>query len=229
MHLPDRKWGILILAALAGCRFTSGTLFTERPPLPLTSFEIASDARLDSAGRLRGSLVGEGTSRAVHLLSSDTALIADLIRSHRPGLIRRGSLWESLSSAGLVTIDPTLVQPVPESSPDQILAASPAGHTEVRLASVVVRGSRCGWRGAQAEFIVEPPPTGAEGPSLVGPVVGSFQGGSYYTRPVYRDAPDPPSPSLTDTLLARTVSALEVAADSLLSQPERPFTSMGHP
>lgn len=229
MHLPDKRCVFILPAVVAGCSFSTGSLSDQRPPLPQTSFEIASDARLDSTGRLQGSLVGEGTSRAVHLLSSDTALIANLIRTHRRGLLDRGGLWESLSRAGMVTIDPALVQPDPGRGPERILAASPAGHTEVRLASVVVRGSPCGWRGAQAEFIVESPPSRAAGPSLIGPVVGSFQGGSYYSQPVYRDPPEPPSPSLTDTLLSRTRTALAQAAEDLLREQESPFIPIGHP
>src|SRR5687768_18457056 len=58
--------------------------FRERPPAPIDRLTTASDARIDSAGRLLGSFVGEGTSRAVHLLSSDTALIVELVRRWSP-------------------------------------------------------------------------------------------------------------------------------------------------
>jgi hypothetical protein len=37
-------------------------------------------------GYVVGSFVGEGTSRAVHLLSSDTGFIAALARRYRPAL-----------------------------------------------------------------------------------------------------------------------------------------------
>ena len=37
---------------------------TERPPAPLDEAAVSSDARLDSAGAIAGSFVGEGTSRA---------------------------------------------------------------------------------------------------------------------------------------------------------------------
>lgn len=224
--------GIIAAAAVTGgCQATGNlirTLLEERPPLPIRSFGVASDARLDSLGRLRGSLVGEGTARAVHLLSSDTALIADLIRTHRPDIVRRGDLWGSLARAGLVTIDPGAVQQGPGRR-ERILAGSPAGHTEVRLASVLVRGSRCGWRGAQAELIVEPPPTDRDGPALLGPVVGSFQGGRAYSRPVFRPVSDPPGDGLLDTLLTWTSDELMAATDSLLPGPDRPVTPLGDP
>ena len=61
-----------VLLALPGCAALGGILddlATERPPAALDQATIASDARLDSTGRVVGSFVGEGTYRQVHLLS----------------------------------------------------------------------------------------------------------------------------------------------------------------
>ena len=77
---------VLLLGPLAGCSGAGRFLrevFRERPPAPLDSMSVASDARVDSMGYVVGSFVGEGTSRAVHLLSSDTGFIAALARRYR--------------------------------------------------------------------------------------------------------------------------------------------------
>ena len=81
-----------------------GELLRERPPAPLDSLPLASDARLDSAGTLAGSFVGEGTSRAVHLLSSDTAFIASLLRRYRPDLAAAPDPWAALAGERVVTL-----------------------------------------------------------------------------------------------------------------------------
>jgi hypothetical protein len=77
--MPPRSIQLLVVAPLilgatlgtSGCggagRFL-GELFRERPPSPLDSMSVASDVRVDSLGYMVGSFVGEGTSRAVHLL-----------------------------------------------------------------------------------------------------------------------------------------------------------------
>jgi len=75
------RWLLAALPLAAGCAALGGVLTSlERPPAPLDEASVASDARLDSTGALLGSFIGEGTSREVHLVSSDTALIAALAR-----------------------------------------------------------------------------------------------------------------------------------------------------
>ena len=83
------------LVALAGCHGLGNLLeeaLKERPAAPLDAMGVASDARIDSAGVLAGSFVGEGTARGVHLLSSDTVFIAELARRYRPDLFQ-GRPW----------------------------------------------------------------------------------------------------------------------------------------
>src|SRR3954465_761249 len=87
----------LVLPACAGAGRFLREAFRERPPTPLDSMSVASDARVDSTGYVVGSFVGEGTSRAVHLLSSDTGFIAALVRRYRPALERDGDLWQALA------------------------------------------------------------------------------------------------------------------------------------
>ena len=65
---------------------------------------VASDVRLDSLGYLEGSFVGEGTSRAVHLISSDTGLVAGLVRRYRRDLIEPDQPWGPLAREGVVTL-----------------------------------------------------------------------------------------------------------------------------
>jgi hypothetical protein len=121
-------------AATAGCssagRFLE-RLLEERPPMPLDSLPLASDARLDSAGRLAGSFVGEGTSRAVHLLSSDTAFIAALLQRYRPDLAAAPDKWRALSEAGVVPLEGGRRRTVGGPAPKAELAVvgSPLGHT----------------------------------------------------------------------------------------------------
>jgi hypothetical protein len=98
---------VLLLAGSGACagagRFLS-ELLRERPPAPLDSLGVASDARVDSAGYLAGSFVGEGTSRAVHLLSSDTAFIAALMRRYRPDLAAAPDPWGALARERAVAL-----------------------------------------------------------------------------------------------------------------------------
>ena len=208
----------LVPALLAGCAAAGRFLdeaFRERPPAPLERFGVASDARIDSAGRLVGSFVGEGTSRAVHLLSSDTALIAELVRRYRPNIRRSVDFWPALARLGTVSI------PLREASdpPDrgalvqEALVGSPAGHTDVVVTALIVRGGSCGARGAQAEIVVEEGRGGA-GPELRGPVVGSLLTGPAEDRVagqgfVRRPAPEAPADDLTEALLSRTRSAMD--------------------
>ncbi len=218
----------VLLAGLLGCAAIGGViddLATERPPGPLDAATVASDARLDSLGRVAGSFVGEGTRREVHLLSTDTALIADLARRYRPARDRRGDIWQWLATRRSFVVDtPERVLGAP--GPQQgILVGSPDGHTPVRLRSIVLHGSSCGWRGSQAEFIVEQ--VSRDGPWLRGPVVGAFFAPEDWlsrTDSHYREAVTAPSAALTDSLLAWTSRAMDSLLVRGLPARDRPLT-----
>jgi hypothetical protein len=216
--------------AISACASTGrflGDLLRERPPAPLDSMSVASDVRIDSLGYLVGSLVGEGTSRSVHLLSSDTALMTGLLRRYRPDLVQRGEVWTSLSREKIVTLAPGGRRRTVAGYPgvDRALVGSPLGHTRVTPSAILIRGSTCGWRGAQVEVIAD----GNRQP-LRGPVLASF------TRRAASDNDDKeeefrprepvPSPGkgLTDELIGRTAAAMDSAlADNFHSLAlERP-------
>ncbi len=204
----------LLLVACGALGQAWNSLGSERPPAPLREATIASDARLDSTGAILGSFVGEGTSRQVTLVTSDTTLIAGLARRYRPERDRRGDIWQWLTARGRVAVN---IDPVDDSAmmAEAIMVGSPQGHTQVRLRSLLLRGSRCGWRGSQAELVVEPAHSGDQ-PSLRGPVVGSFldpQSFLVVRRLEHRAPVDGPSPALTDSLLEWTARAM----DSLLA------------
>ncbi|HUF34887.1 MAG TPA: hypothetical protein VMN37_03005 [Gemmatimonadales bacterium] len=208
----------LATAGLGGCRTLGRALeeaFRERPAAPLDSLTVASDVRLDSAGVLAGSFVGEGTSRAVHLLSSDTAVIAELARRHRSDLLAGDGLWPQLARRRAVTLgDDGPRRTVGRGRPEIRLAlvGSPLGHTEVTVESIVLRGSRCGWRGSQAELVVRPDRAPGD-PPLRGPVLGVLladPGRAPRERGlVERPAVPEPSAELTRELLARTGAAMD--------------------
>jgi hypothetical protein len=204
---------------LPGCggagRFVQG-IFRERPPAPLDSMSVASDARIDSNGYVVGSFVGEGTRRALHLLSSDTGFIASLVRRYRPSLGDGSELWRSLARERTVTLAPAGRRRTTTGVPkfDRALVGGPAGHTSVTPMAIMLHGSSCGWRGAQAEIIVEDDHR-AQDPGLRGPVLGSFTSappaGStdgesrfHLREPV----PEPGAP-LVDELIARTARAMD--------------------
>jgi hypothetical protein len=196
----------------------------ERPPLPLVEATVSSDARLDSSGAIAGSFVGEGTSRQVHLLSSDPALIADLVRQWRPERDRRLDPLEWLERRGTFAVNP---DPVTDSAlfNQLMLAGSPDGHTRVRLRTILLHGARCRQGSAQAELIVEP--ARSSGVSLRGPVVGSFRGPDVWW-PVddsYRRAPPPePGPDLVDSLLQHTALVMDSLLASRLAARDLPLT-----
>jgi hypothetical protein len=208
---------VLTALVLSGCAAIGSViddLSRERPPAALDVATVASDARLDSSGAIAGSFIGEGTSRQVHLLSSDTALIAGLARRYRPERDRRGDIWQWLASRSVFAIN---IDPVRDSALARqgILVGSPDGHTRVRLRTILLHGSSCGWRGTQAEFIVQPSRTG--GPALRGPVVGAlFAPEDWLSRTdrQFREPVAEPSPELTDSLLVWTARVM----DSLLSR-----------
>lgn len=181
----------LLLGGALACGGSAGPggVLPRRPPTPLDSMPLASDVRLDSADRLAGSFVGEGTSRAVHLLSSDTVLIATLAR-------------RTLEGAGPRVGD--------------AVVSSPLGHTRVTIAEVVLRGSRCPGeaRGARVELVVQPDSARGD-PPLRGPVLGTFLSADDAER--HEDAPGrrpqlpAPSPGLVDDLIERTGAHLDSA------------------
>jgi hypothetical protein len=206
----------------------------ERPPAPLDSLPLASDARIDSGGRLAGSFVGEGTSRAVHLLSSDTAFIAVLLRRYRPDLGRSPDPWAALSRARAEALFGGRRRTVVPGGPQVELAVvgSPLGHTEVRVEAALFRGGAgggCGARGAQFELIVTDEPVRGD-PPLRGPVLGSLRTGAAAERTtegglVRRDSLPGPSAGLIGELVGRTERAL----DSTLGADYRPLALRADP
>ena len=208
---------LLAAAALGGCRTLGRALedaLRERPAAPLDSMGVASDARLDSAGVLAGSFVGEGTVRAVHLLSSDTALIAGLARRYRPDLLAGEGLWSELSRRRAVLLEEGPRRRVDGGRPEirVALVGSPLGHTEVTAETILLRGSRCGWRGTQAELVVREDRAPGD-PPLRGPVLGVLlaeRGDAPRQRGLIERPPVPqPSDSLMRVLLDRTERAMD--------------------
>ena len=187
----------------------------EPPPAPLDSMPLASDVRLDSAGYLAGSFVGEGTSRGVHLLSSDSALIDTLVRRFRPDLLQgEFGLWHVLRRAQVVSLTAgerrrrTVAGQGPRAA--VAMVGSPLGHTEVTVSEVLLRGSRCierGARGARIELIVRTDSAAAE-PPLRGPVLGTFlsagESGRRERGLIRREEPPAPSAALVRELIERT-------------------------
>jgi len=205
MPTPLRRFAPLALAGLIGGCAAIGSAWnyitTERPPYPLRAIDLTSDVWVDSADALRGSFVGSGTNQGIVLLSSDTGFIAELLRRHRPNLIRNGDVWSSLARYGPIRID----------SPDggqDLRVASPYGHSIARVEEVVLRGSSCGWRGAKAEVYVTGPRSGSRAPSLRGPIVGSFRE-TYGSESAWRDAPPRATAEMENTLIARTAADMD--------------------
>lgn len=215
-----RNIRLLVVAALilgaglgmSGCRGAGrwlGELFRERPPWPLDSMSVASDVRLDSLGYLVGSFVGEGTSRAVHLLSSDTALVAGLVRRYRRDLLQANQPWGPLAREGVVTLGAAGGRRTTGSPRiEQAVVGSPLGQTGVVPRAILLRGSSCGARGTQVEIIVDQD-RGSRGPPLRGPVLGSLtradssapERNTEFRR---REPIPPPSTELADELVGRT-------------------------
>ena len=162
--------------SVSGCRGAGrflGELLRERPPAPLDSMSVASDVRLDSLGYLVGSFVGEGTSRAVHLLSSDTGLVAGLVRRYRRDLIQPDEPWGPLAREGVVTLASAGGRRTTGSPKiERAMVGSPLGQTGVMPRAILLRGSPCGWRGTQVEIIVDHDPRSRTRRSE-GPVLGS--------------------------------------------------------
>ncbi|HEU4828684.1 MAG TPA: hypothetical protein VFT04_05775 [Gemmatimonadales bacterium] len=206
------------LLALAGCASVGQFLeeaMRERPPAAIDRMTTASDARIDSAGRLVGSFVGEGTNRAVHLLSSDTALIAELVRRYAPR--RTTEPWDALSKAGLMRIPLRTGKEDAARGPLVQLGrvGSPEGRTGVIATSLLLRSGRCGWRGSQVELVVEEARREA-GPALRGPVIGSLVTSRTQTAPdgfIERE----PLPAPDDALVRELVDRTRRAIDSSLA------------
>lgn len=221
---------LLSLLAVAGCT-TLGRMIDnasrERPPLPLGKVAVSSDARLDTTGAVAGSFVGEGTSRQVHLLSSDPTLISALVRRWRPERDRRVDPLTWLARRRTFAVNP---DPVVDSAvfAQVILAGSPDGHTRARLRTILLHGARCREGAPQAELIVEPLRSGRV--SLRGPVVGSFRGPDvrWPVGDTYRRTPTPePAAELVDSLIEGTARVM----DSLLALrlPARELPLSGRP
>ena len=211
----------LLLAGLLACSARGGVgTLPERPPTPLDSMALASDVRVDSAGHLAGSFVGEGTSRAVHLLSSDTALIATLARRFRPDLLAgEFDLWTNLRRERVVPLGRSGGRRRLGARGPQVaraLAASPLGHTDVSVSEILLRGSRClpGARGARLELVVQPDSVAGD-PPLRGPVLGTFlsaeEAGRRERGLIRRAAPDSLPTALVDRLIERTAAHLDSA------------------
>lgn len=215
-----------LLALLTSACATLGTLGgdPERPPLPLVSAEVSSDARIDSSGVIAGSFVGEGTSRSVHLLSSDAAFIAGLVRRWRPERERRVEPLAWLAQRGTFAINLDRLSDSALAS-EVMLAGSPDGHTRVKLRTILLYGAKCRQGAPQAELVVEPARPG--GVSLRGPVVGSFRGPDvqWPVRDTYRRDPLPdPGPDLVDSLIERTSLVMDSLLASRLPAREVPLS-----
>jgi hypothetical protein len=204
----------LIFAGALACGARSDTgVLPARPPAPLDSMRLASDVRLDSLGGLAGSFVGEVTSRAVHLLSSDTVLMETLARRYRSDIFREDvDLWSGLGKGKVLRLDRaegrrTLAGRGPRVA--RALVGSPLGHTDVRVSEMLLRGSGCPGetRGARLELVVRPDSASGD-PPLRGPVLGTFlaadEAGRRDRGLVRRQPLDPPSPELVDQLIERT-------------------------
>jgi hypothetical protein len=228
--MPPRSIRLLVVATLSlgaaldvsGCSGAGrvlGELFRERPPSPLDSMSVASDVRIDSLGYLVGSFVGEGTSRGMHLLSSDTGLVAGLVRRYRRDLIQPDQPWGPLAREGTVALGATGGRRRTAGSPriERALVGSPLGQTGVAPRAILLRGSPCGWRGTQVEIIVDRE-RGSLGPPLQGPVLGSLtrlDSSAPQENPEFRrrEPVAPPGAVLVDELVAQTGRAM----DSLLA------------
>jgi hypothetical protein len=221
--MPSRNIRRLVIAAallgsspvMTGCagagRFL-GDMLRERPPAPLDSMSVASDVRIDSLGFLVGSFVGEGTSRSVHLLSSDTALVAGLLRRYRPDLARQRDLWGALSREKVVALTPGARRRTVAGLPgvDRAIVGSPIGHTSVVPTTILIRGSSCGWRGAQVEVIADPGPQPMRGPvlgSLTRRNAAAEEQEEDQFRP--RDPIAAPDSGLVDGLIDRTADVMD--------------------
>lgn len=203
---------LLLLPMLAGCAAAGRVLengFRERPPAPRDRLDGASDLRLDSLGVLTGSFIGEGTSRAVHLLTSDTVLIESVVRRYGPETRRTTDFWSGLKPGRTLRVPLREPRAAVETGVLAPVArvASPAGRSAVVATALTVRIGACGARGAQLELLVEP--GSRSGPPLTGPVLGSINERAGLEADVWRAPPEPPDSTLVVELLDRTRHVLD--------------------
>lgn len=198
---------LVAVVLLAGCRRATSGPPDEVLAAPLDSVTLASDARLDSSGAILGSFVGEGTGRAMHLLSSDTAFIRALVARWPPDIVGHGD-----RSAASTRRNPLRL--THRSTAPALLVGSPLGHTAVGLDAVFVHAGSCGNRGIQAEMVVEEQKSGRE-PTVQGPVLGSFNTDSPTSLQSAGDRQAPPEPP-TD-LVRHLIERTDRVTDSLLS------------
>lgn len=215
---------LILLGACAATQRFLADVFRDRAPAPIDQMVTASDARLDSLGQIAGSFVGEGTGRAVHLVSSDSAFVRSLVEAYVPNIRRTSDFWSGVRARGLVRVP---IRDPGDAATAGVLAAparvgSPAGRSDVLVTTLTVRAGRCGGRGSRAELIVEP--LDRDSPTLIGPVVGSVDAARGYGTPLWRTPLPAPSPALTQELIDRTRRAM----DSVL-QAEWPRIEPGAP
>jgi hypothetical protein len=205
------------LALLGACAATQRFLadvFRERAPAPIDRMVTASDARIDSLGRVAGSFVGEGTDRAVHLISSDSVFVRSLVEAYVPNIRRTSDFWSGVRARGVVRIR---LREAEDAAAAGALAAparvgSPAGRSDVLVTAITVRAGRCGGRGSRAELIVEP--LDRDAPVLTGPVVGSVDETLGRGTSLWRTPLPAPSRALAQALISRTRQAM----DSVLAE-----------
>lgn len=216
------------LTILGGCRTHDVDVHTVGVPWPLESLSVTSDARLDASHRLLGSFVGEGTGRAIHLLSNDTSFIAALYRRYGPPLTRGEQVWSRLQQAGTVALHLSDGRTGP--FVQEALAGSADGLVPVEPAAVLLHGDPCGPLGARAEILVGESQDSTT-PPVFGPVLGSFQ-----TRPRSELANDEmasrrpatmPGQELTASLIARTERVFEEALATRLASDRLPLDPPG--
>lgn len=232
----------LLALATASCASLGRVLvelLRERPPQPLDQVRLVSDVRLDSLGRIAGTFAGNGTDREVHLLSSDTAFVAELLRRYGPGDMgrddrrndRRDDPWRQLARARLITIvprhpgDPPVTGPAVRSA----IAASPDGHTDVDLRAILLRPGSCtgrgrpAWDGARAELILTSDAPSQRNPSLRGPGLGSLRDTPAAAERSRRYDPPPPSDAMLEDLLSRTERTMDSTLNANLGNADAPI------
>lgn len=200
---------LLLVGACAATQRFLAEAFRERAPAPLERMVTASDARLDSLGRIAGSFVGEGTGRAVHLISSDTQFVAELIDRYVPNIRRTTDFWSGVRARGVLRVP---LRDSADGAGTGALAAparvgSPNGRSDVLVSAITIRAGRCGGRGTQAELIVEP--LDRDAPALSGPVVGSVDPLLARAAPLFRKPLPAPGPQLTHELIQRTRQVMD--------------------
>lgn len=190
----------------------------ERPPAPRERLEAASDLRLDSLGLLTGTLVGEGTGRATHLVATDSVVLEALIRRYAPAARRTTRFWDGLKPGAVVRL-PIRGAVAGESTGvlvRDVAVSSANGVGRVVPIALSVRTGRCGGQGSQLELVAEP----AAGSASVGPVLASLA--TPRTGTGAREPIGMPDSALTARLLSRTRAAVDsviLAREALKLEP----------